>query len=90
MAMDYTKIIHAIIDPMVDDPESLFIREIPENDGKDLKIVVAAKADEISRLIGKKGQIANSIREVVSIAGKSDEIHVHITFESFDEGLGVE
>ncbi|MCD8194714.1 MAG: KH domain-containing protein [Coprobacillus sp.] len=83
--MNYTKIIHAIIDPLVENPDSIFIREIEENEGKDLKIVIAAEGEDVSRLIGKKGVIANSIREVVSIAGKSEEKHVHLSFESFDE-----
>lgn len=83
--MDYTKIIHAIIDPLVDDVDSLLIREIPQDSDKDLKIVIAANKIDTARLIGKKGIIANSIREIISIAGKCDNKHIHLQFESFED-----
>lgn len=83
--MDYKKIIHAIIDPLVDDSDSILIRELDDENGKDVQIVIAANKTDTARLIGKKGVIANSIREVVSIAGKSEEKHIHLQFESFEE-----
>jgi predicted RNA-binding protein YlqC (UPF0109 family) len=41
--------------------------------------------NDIARLIGKHGIIANSLREVLSIAGKSENRRVFLKFESFDE-----
>ncbi len=81
--MDYEKLIHTIIDPIISHPDAVLIREIPDSEGKEVRIVIAAESEDTSRLIGRKGVIANSIREVVSIAGKTEERHVHLTFESF-------
>ena len=86
--MDYQNTIHAIVDPIVEDKEAVLIREIPstKNKDKDITILIAANKKDISRLIGKKGVIASAIRELVSVSAKKQSQHVHIRFESYDEG----
>lgn len=83
--MDYEKLIHAIIDDIVDDPKSVLIRVSESENSKDVSIIIASEKEDTSRLIGHKGIIANAIREVVGVAGKSENKHIHIKFESFDE-----
>lgn len=83
--MDYEKIIRALIDPIVEEPGSVLIRVTQEDNEKDVSILIVSEKDDTARLIGRRGLIANSLREVVSIAGKSENKHVHLKFESFDE-----
>ena len=83
--MDYEKIIHAIVDPIVKEPESILIRTIESDTGKDITILIACEKDDTARLIGKHGIIANALREVISVAGKSENKHIHLKFESFDD-----
>lgn len=83
--MDYEKIIHTLIDDIVEDPKSILIRVSEGNTPKDILIIVVAEKNDTARLIGHKGIIANSLREVVGVAGKSENKHVHIKFESFGE-----
>ena len=83
--MDYEKIIRALIDPIVEEPSSVLIRVAEDSNGKDISILIASEKNDTARLIGHHGIIANSLREVVSIAGKSENKHVHLKFESFDE-----
>lgn len=83
--MDYEKIIHALIDPIVEEPSSVLIRVTQEDSGKDVSILIVSQKEDTARLIGRRGIIANSLREVVSVAGKSENKHVHLKFESFDE-----
>ena len=83
--MDYEKIIRTLIDPIVEEPGSILIRVAEDNNGKDISILIASEKNDTARLIGHHGVIANSIREVVSVAGKSENTHVHLKFESFDE-----
>lgn len=83
--MDYEKIVHALIDDIVEEPESVLIRVSEGNSPKDILIVIAAEKADTARLIGHKGIIANALREVISVAGKSENKHVHVKFESFDE-----
>lgn len=84
--MDYEKAIHAIIDPIVEEPESILIRIDEGENGRELSIIIATEKNDIARLIGRHGTIANAIREVVGVAGKIDEKRVHIKFESFNDG----
>lgn len=83
--MDYEAVIHALIDPIIESPESVLIRVSEGTSPKDVVILVAAEKEDTSRLIGKKGIIANSLREMVSVAGKTEGKRVHLRFESFDE-----
>jgi hypothetical protein len=83
--MDYEKAIHAIIDPIVEEPDLIFIKTNESEDGKDLSIIIATEKNDVARLIGRHGTIANAIREVISVAGKVDNRRVHIKFESFNE-----
>lgn len=84
--MDYTTLIHTIVDPFLSNKDSLLIREIKNNElGNDITILIVAQNTDIAKLIGKKGCVANAIRDIVSIAGKLDNKRVHLKFESFDE-----
>ncbi len=83
--MNYETVIHALIDPIIDSPESVLIRVTEGNTPKDVNILIAAEKEDTSRLIGKKGIIANALRELVGVAGKTENKHVHLRFESFDE-----
>ena len=82
--MDYESLIHALIDPIVEEPKSVLIR-VNDSEEKDITILIAAEKEDTARLIGRRGSIANALREIVSVAGKSENKHVHIRFESFDE-----
>ncbi|HNX16178.1 MAG TPA: KH domain-containing protein [Bacilli bacterium] len=83
--MNYDKAIHAIIDPIVEEPDLIFIKTNESEDGKDVSIIIATEKNDIARLIGRHGSIANAIREMVSVAGKVDNKRIHIKFESFNE-----
>ena len=83
--MDYEKIIRALIDPIVEEPKSVLVRTNENENGKDIDILVVAEKEDTARLIGKHGIIANSLREVLSVAGKSENRRIFLKFESFDE-----
>jgi predicted RNA-binding protein YlqC (UPF0109 family) len=83
--MDYIKIIHAFIDDFVDNKDAILIRELPNENPTDLTLLVVADSEDTSRLIGRKGMIADALREVISIAGKIDNRRVHLKFEAFEK-----
>ena len=83
--MDYEKLIHSLIDDIVDDPKSVLIRISEGNTPKDVVIIIVSEKNDTARLIGHKGIIANALREVVGVAGKSENKRIHLKFESFDE-----
>ncbi len=88
--MDYEKVIHALVDSIVEHPDEILVRELPSNSKKDVTLLICAEKDDTARLIGKKGIIANSLREMVSIAGKIEKKRIHLKFESFESEEGEE
>lgn len=81
--MNYEAIIHAVVDAIIEHPDSILIRTLNENE-KELTILIAAEKEDTARLIGRKGSVANAIREIMSVAGKSEGRRIHLKFESFD------
>ncbi|MCH3977194.1 MAG: KH domain-containing protein [Bacilli bacterium] len=83
--MEYQQIVHTIIDPIVEHKDALLLREIAGDDGKTISIIICAEPEDTARLIGRKGMIADSLREVISIAGKTDGKRIYLKFESFEK-----
>lgn len=85
--MNYEKIIHSLIDPLVEKPETIVIKELPNGGKKDVTILITADDDDCARLIGKRGSVANALREAIGIVGKADNsnMRIHLKFESFNE-----
>ncbi len=83
--MDYVTLIHTLIDPIVSKPDSILIRELPNDDEKHLTFLVCAENEDCARLIGKKGCVANALRDILSIAGKLESKRISLKFESFDQ-----
>ncbi len=84
--MDYTTLVHTIVDPFLANPDAILVREVKEEDAKsDVTLLVVAENGDIARLIGKKGCVANAIRDIVAIAGKLENKRVHLKFESFED-----
>ena len=82
--MDFEKIIHTICDPFLINKDALMVR-VQEEGANDVTVIVVAENEDTARLIGKKGTVANALRDVVSVAGKAENKHIHLKFESFDE-----
>ncbi len=70
-----------LVKPMVEDKESLEVREMPSNNEKEIVLHVYAKNDDIARLIGRKGSMASALRQVMSVASHTDDKKVSIKFE---------
>ena len=85
--MDYEKIIHTIVDPFLINPEALMVRELPSDNEKDVVLLICSEAEDTARLIGKKGTVANALREVIAVTGKNEGKHIHLKFESFEEEI---
>jgi predicted RNA-binding protein YlqC (UPF0109 family) len=83
--MNIEKLIRDIIDPLVTNKDALMIRQMPSNDENELFMLIIGESDDIARLIGRGGSVADSIREVVSVAGKLSNQRIRIKFESFEE-----
>ena len=83
--MNYENVVRDIVLPIVEDKDQLMVKLMPSDSENDLVVMVMAKSSDIARLIGKNGTVANSIREVVNVAGKINNKHLHVKFEAFSE-----
>lgn len=84
---DYVSIIKSVIEPLVKDPESLLIRCLDKEDSKskDVHFLICSSSEELGKLIGKRGAVADAIRTIVNVRARDDHRRVHLKFESFDE-----
>jgi uncharacterized protein len=63
---------------LVEDPDSVRVEEVEENG--DLVLEVAVAGDDLGRLIGKGGRVANAIRTVAKAASARAERRVLVEF----------
>ena len=83
--MDIVKLIKDIIEPLVDNKEAIIIKQLPNENEKEELFLVVADSSDIAKLIGKGGNVANSIREIVHIAGKLNDRLIRVKFEAFQD-----
>lgn len=62
--MDYELFVSELIKPLVLKPEEVIVSTI-SNNGKDIELQVLVDSEDLGRVIGRKGRIANSIRTIV-------------------------
>ncbi|MCI5723123.1 MAG: KH domain-containing protein [Erysipelotrichaceae bacterium] len=75
------KVLLNLVKPMVEDKESLDVRQMPSLNEKEVLLHVYAKNEDIARLIGRKGSMASALRQVMSVASHSEDKKVTIKFE---------
>jgi uncharacterized protein len=63
---------------LVEDPDSVQVEEVEENG--DLVLEISVGGDDLGRLIGKGGRVANAIRTVAKAAATRAERRVLVEF----------
>lgn len=82
--MDYVKTLTDICRELVNNKDRLEVREMPSIDDS-VVLYVYADHNDISKLIGRKGIMANSIRRLMSVGGRLNDTRLDIKFESYGE-----
>lgn len=83
--MDYAKILKDIAIELVEDKDHLEVREMPSLEEDVVVLHVYSVKSDIARLIGRKGMMANSIRQLMSVAGRMANKKLDIKFESYEQ-----
>ena len=78
------KVLLDLIEPMVDDISSVSVKELPSLDDSETILCVYAKGDDIARLIGKKGNMANALRQMMNVASRVTSKKISVKFESYE------
>jgi uncharacterized protein len=74
-----TSVLDLLVTSLVDDPDAVRIDPIQQRDRVRLEVRVGP--DDMGRVIGKRGRVANAIRTVVRAAAVRDGVDVDIEFE---------
>ncbi len=83
--MDYIKILEDMTRDLVVDKENLKVVERDSLNEDERLFYVYASKEDISRLIGKKGSMANAIRQLMSVPSRLAHCRINIKFESYEE-----
>lgn len=78
------KVLYDLVLPMVTHKESLTIKELESINENEILLMIYAKNDDIGRLIGKKGSMANSLRQVMGISARLLNKKINLKFEAIE------
>jgi len=72
--MELTELVKAIVEPLVDNPESIVINEFVENDS--ILIELGVEKNNIGFVIGREGRTIRSIRTIISAVAAKEKRRV--------------
>lgn len=82
--MDYAKILKDIAIELVEDKDHLEVRQMPSLEEDVVVLHVYSGKNDIAKLIGRNGSMANSIRMLMSVSGRLSDKKLDIKFESYE------
>lgn len=81
---DLVKLTEEIVKSLVLDVEGISVKEFPSDDENVILIQVMVNSDDIGRVIGKDGRVANAIRTLVQASSAlQDNKYVKIDIDKF-------
>ncbi len=81
--INFEKVLLDLVKPMVDDPNSVNVKEMASLEENEIVLYVYAKNEDIARLIGKQGMMASAIRNMMAIGSRKVDKRINIKFESY-------
>ena len=82
--MDLVKMTEYLVKSLVTNKEEVTVKEFPSEDEKEIIIEVLINEEDMGKVIGRNGKIANSIRTLVQASSYlQDNKHVKINIENF-------
>jgi predicted RNA-binding protein YlqC (UPF0109 family) len=82
MAVNYETLIKNLVNPLVIYPEDLMVKKFSEEDNL-LTIQIIVNQDDLGRVIGKNGRIANAIRTIAYASASREGKKITINIDSF-------
>lgn len=81
--IDLEKTLLDICLPLVDDQNALSVKTMATTNDNEILLYVYAKSEDVARLIGRKGIMASSIRQMMSIAARDVHKRISVKFEAY-------
>ena len=80
--IDLEKVLLNLVKPICNDPDAAMVKQTDSLDKNEILLYVYAPSEDIARLIGRQGVMANSIRQMLQVASKIENKHISIKFEA--------
>jgi len=80
--IDLEKVLLNIVKPICSEPDNVAVKQMESINENEILLYVYAPNQDIARLIGKQGSMANSIRQMLQVASKIQNKRISIKFES--------
>ncbi|HEY8364514.1 MAG TPA: KH domain-containing protein [Haloplasmataceae bacterium] len=81
--MNIENLIKTLIEPLVDHKEDIFVKQFPEDVDGHIVYEVMLNKDDIGRVIGKNGNVAQAIRTICYAAALKNNQKVRINIDHF-------
>jgi predicted RNA-binding protein YlqC (UPF0109 family) len=79
--MNYEQIILDIVSPLVHNKDRLRVILLDQENLHDSTYMIYCDESDVARLIGKKGVVAEAIREVVNVSAKLNSKRIRVKIE---------
>ncbi len=80
--IDLEKVLLNLVKPICTDQDGVMVKQMESIDDNEILLYVYAPSDDIARLIGRQGSMANSIRQMLQVASKIENKRISIKFEA--------
>lgn len=82
--MKLVELTKKIVEELVEDSESITVKEFPSENENELQIQVLVPEDQMGRVIGREGRTAKAIRTIVQASSYiNDNKRVNINIDSY-------
>lgn len=81
--IDLEKTLLDICLPLVDDQKALSVKTMATTNENEILLYVYVNSEDVARLIGRKGIMASSIRQMMSIAARDVHKRISVKFEAY-------
>lgn len=83
-AINYEQLVSELIKPLTTHPDKVVVTTTDET-GNSIKVKVSVHPDDLGRIIGKKGRVANAIRTIGHAAAMRHNEYLEIELEMNEE-----
>ncbi len=81
--VDLEKTLTDLCSPLVDNKSALSVKTMSTTDDNEVLLYVYANSEDVARLIGRKGVMASSLRQMMSIAAREEHKRISVKFEAY-------
>lgn len=80
--IDLEKVLLNIVKPICGNSDEVVVKQMESLNDNEILLYVYAPSNDIARLIGKQGMMANSIRQMLQVASRIENKRISIKFEA--------